>query len=318
MFRLLQGLTFLSLWLAIKAARAAVRVLPRRFIVAFSQTLADAGFYLFHGFRKRSIANLSVALGERLEGKRISEITRASLRNFFRDVAELGFAFETPPEAIRAEIALQGREHLEAALAKGKGVIALSAHIGNFFMVGTRLASEGYPVHVLVKQAGNGRLSRLLDQCRLEVGQKTIHARPRRKAFRELLQVLRLNGIAMVIADEYRSGEGVSVPFFGRPVAARRGPATLALRSGAAVVPVYLIREPSGGLRLIIEPELELVRSGEIQPDVEKNTLLFTQWLERVVRSYPEQWNWTTVRWQESSRGAPTESLRRQQKLTPP
>lgn len=307
--RLLQGPIFLGVWLAFEGGRLAVRFFPRRFIFGLSRVLADLGFYLFRRFRRRSMSNLSLALGERHDEREIGATARASLRNFFRDFAEMALVLEAPPEKIRAEIALQGREHLEAALAKGRGVIALSAHIGNFFLVGTRLAAEGFPIYVLVKQAQNGRLSKLLDQYRLEVGQKTIHARPRRQAFRRLLQVLRQNGITMVIADEYRSGEGISVPFFGRPVTARRGPATLALRSGAVVVPLYLIREPGAGLKLIIEPELELARSGEIQSDVRENTRLFTQWLERVVRSYPDQWNWTTVRWHERLR--PTANARR-------
>ncbi|MFQ5903006.1 MAG: lysophospholipid acyltransferase family protein [Candidatus Binatia bacterium] len=296
----LERLAYGGMWISLNVGRFAVRVFPRRLFLFLSEAIADLGFYLFHSFRKRSIRNLSLALGERLDAR---EIVRRSLRNFFRDFVEIGFALEASPEEIRAEIPLLGREHLEAALAKGKGAIALSAHLGNFFLVGTRLAIEGYPTYVLVNPPKNGSFRDLLVQYRLKTGQRTIHSRPQRQAFDELLRVLRQNELAVVIADEYRSGRGVYVPFFGRTVLARRGPATLALRTGAAVVPIYLIRDPSGRLTLIIEPEIELLRSGKIKTDVRENTLRITQWLERIVRSYPDQWNWMNIHWQQASLG---------------
>lgn len=296
----LERVAYGGMWLGLKVGRLAIKVFPRRFFIFFSEAAADVGFYLFHSFRKRSIRNLNLALGKRLDAR---EIVRKSLRNFFRDFVEMGFALEASPEEIRAEIPLLGREHLEAALAKGKGAIALSAHLGNFFLVGTRLAIEGYPTYVLVNPPRNGSFRELLVQYRLKVWQRTIHSRPRRQAFDELLRVLRQNELAIVIADEYRSGNGIYVPFFGRTVLARRGPATLALRTGAAVVPIYLIRDPSGRLTLMIEPEIKLFRSENVQADIKENTLRITQWLERVVRSYPDQWNWMNIHWQQASLG---------------
>ena len=293
----------LGLGCTLRTGRWAVRVLPQGLLLSLPHAVAHLGFYLFPSFRKRSVGNLSLALGEELGPREMSHVIRRSLRNFLRDFVEIGLALEASSEEIRAGIPLRGRENLEAALAKGKGVIALSAHLGNFFLVGTRLAIEGYPVHVLVNQSENGYLPQLLDRYRLEIGQRTVHARPRHQAFHELVQVLRRNELAVVIADEYRSGSGIYAPFFGRTVLARRGPATLALRTAAAVVPVYMIREPSGRLTLMIEPEMELARSGEVQSDLRENTLRLTQWLEWTVRAYPDQWNWMNVHWKESSPG---------------
>ncbi len=296
----LEGLAYVGVWLGLKVGNLAVKIFPRRLFLFLSDVAAIIGFYLFHSFRIRSIRNLRLALGKRLEPREIAGIVQKSLRNFFRAFVEIGFALEASSEEIRAEILLLGREHLEAALAKGKGAIVLSAHLGNFFLVGTRLAIEDYPTYVLVSQPQDGRLQQLLDRYRLKIGQRTIHARPRRDASRQLVQVLRRNDLALVIADEYRSGDGIYVPFFGRTVLARRGPATLALRTGAAVVPIYLIRDPSGRLTLIIEPEIKLLRSGDIKLDVRENTLRITQWLERTVRSYPDQWNWMNIHWKQA------------------
>jgi Kdo2-lipid IVA lauroyltransferase/acyltransferase len=299
MHRIVESLIYVALQTGVAAAKVVIRLVPRRLLVAVFRTMADAGFYLSRGFRERSARNLSLALGDQLNAREVSDAVRGSVRNFLRDFLELGFAVESGLDEIRAEIPAGGLEHLRAALAKGKGVIALSAHLGNFLLLGTRLAAEGYPVNVLINQPRSGKIPELRRRYRAKIGQKTIHAHPRDEAFRKLVQALRQNEIAIVIADEFRSGSGIYVPFFGRTVIARRGPATLALRTGAAVVPAYLVRDRTGELQLVIEPELELSRSGKIKADVVANTVTITRWLERTVRSYPEQWNWMTVHWKE-------------------
>jgi len=288
---LLDRLYFVGVYLVITGGIWILKLLPRRAVMRCTEIFADLGYYLFHGFRKRSAKNLSLALGTGLDRNEIHKVVRNSLRNFIRDVVEMGYACFIAPKALQQEIAVVGKENLEKALAKGNGVIALSAHLGNFFLVPMRLAIEGYPTHVLVNPPNNRYLGDYLDRLRLQADQKTIHAKPEQQAYRELLQVLRQNGLAFVIADEYRSGKGIYVPFFGRWVLARRGPATLALRTNAAVVPVYLIREPSGRLTLIVEPEIKPPKTGDIRADTAECTLLMTQWVERVVRNYPDQWN---------------------------
>ena len=85
--------------------------------------------------------------------------------------------------------------------------------------------------------------------------------------------MLRRNEIAVMITDEYRRGNGIPTAFFGRTVLARRGPATLASRTGAAVVPACLVRQPDDTLRLVIEPELELARSGKGKAEIAENIL---------------------------------------------
>ncbi len=307
MRRLVEKLALAGTWLGFKVGRIAVRIFPRRFLLYGAEALAKLGFYLFQRYRKRSIRNLTIALGDRLDPRQIAATVQGSLRNFFRDFVEIGFALEAPLEEIRAEIVLRGREHLEATLAKGKGIIILSGHLGNFFLLGTRLAIEGYPTYVLVNPPQDPSFRELLDRYRLKIRQRTIHARPRRQASSKMVQVLRGNGIVIAIADEYRSGSGVHVQFFGRTVLARRGPATLALRTGAAIVPAYLIRDPSDRLILIVEPEMDLLRSGDIKRDVRENTLRITQWVEGVVRSYPDQWNWMNIHWKQSGPGPPVE-----------
>ena len=289
-------LAYLGTWFGFKIGCAVIRVCPEA-VFRLSNGLARVGFCLFRGFRTRSIANIRIALGDRLSASEIDGVARQSLRNFLRACVEIGVAVDSSDDKIKAEIPVVGRDYLDAALAKGKGVLLLSAHLGNFFLVGCRVAVDGVPAFVLVNQPRDGRFAELMDQYRLEVRQKTIHARPRHRALRELTEVLRRNQVAVVIADEYRRGSGIEVPLFGKTVIARRGPVSLALRTGAAVVPAYMVRQADDSLRLVIEPELELERGQRNTEAIRENTIRITRWLERTVRSYPEQWNWMNLHW---------------------
>ena len=235
-------LFFGIIYLAMSVGLWIVKHGPRRLVYLFSDALADLSYYLIQRLRKRSIRNLRMALGDQLDVRAASSMVQKSMRNFFRGVLEAGHALSTLRATLKQEISVVGLEHMEKAVAKGRGVIALGAHLGNFFLVGARLALEGYPTHFLVNPPKNTKLRDLLVQFRLRTGHKTIHARPRRHASSELLRVLRQNELAVVIADEHGAKRGIRVPFFGRTVMARRGPATLALRSGAALVPVYITR----------------------------------------------------------------------------
>jgi KDO2-lipid IV(A) lauroyltransferase len=288
--------TYLSTWIGFKIGCSIAKRFPRP-VYRLSDTVASAGFFLFRSFRNRSTNNIRIALGAELNRAAVDNIARRSLRNFFRSCVEIGVAIKLSDQELRASIPVHGRENIDTALAKGKGVLVLSAHLGNFFLIGSRLALEGLPTYVLVNQPREGRFAKLMDAYRLQVRQMTIHARPRRRAQQELSEILRRNRTVVMIADEYRKGSGIEVSLFGRMVIARRGPVTLALRTGAAIVPACVIREPDDTLKLVVEPELVLDRTAKGKAQIRDNTIRITQWLERTVRAYPDQWNWTNIHW---------------------
>jgi KDO2-lipid IV(A) lauroyltransferase len=236
--------------------------------------------------------NLTLAMREEFPSleERKAIVWRA-WRNFAQGMREIACSIYSSKEEIRSTIAIQGEEHLQSALKKGKGVIALSAHLGSFTMIGVRLAAVGYPFSVVVKQPKDQRFARLLDEYRARVGAKTISARPRREAARQILKALRRNDVVLMVADEFKSA-GVEVEFLGLTALAPRGPVTLAMRAGASVVPMFVARDDQDRLTLYIWPEIDLAKTGDLQGDVASNVALFTRELETMVRSYPDQWNW--------------------------
>jgi KDO2-lipid IV(A) lauroyltransferase len=163
--------------------------------------------------------------------------------------------------------------------------------LGSFTLIGGRLAAAGYPFSVIVKQPADKRFAQLIDDYRAQLGIHTISAKPRREAAREILKALRNNRIVLIIADEFKSGD-VMVDFFQMKAPAPRGPATLALRTGAVTLPMFAVRESGESVVLTVGPAIPSEERGDIEESVLATTALYTRHIEAAIRKYPDQWNW--------------------------
>jgi lauroyl/myristoyl acyltransferase len=285
------------LYRSVEALFAAYRFLQLNLPEAVFRRLAAATLKNFVRLllpRRRIIKNITRAYGKSYSPHTKEGLARGVQDNFARSLIDCFLQLGDPARA-RRKITIEGLEHLQAALAKGNGVIALGAHIGNFVMVGTRLGMEGYTVSTLFRMPPDRRLKSLIERLTPSFYQQVIPSRPRQAAIRRIALALRRNEIVSILGDNLKSGK-VETSFFGRRVHTARGPASLALRSGAALVPMYLVRTYGGKLRLIIEPALLLIREGNVYEDVTGNTRRIVGHLETLIGRYPDQWNWLTVR----------------------
>ncbi len=249
-------------------------------------------FIVLWKYRKRMTDNVVSALGAEIHDPRQQRaLVWCAWLNFARGVLDTTAAMHLSKDEILAKVALQGEEHLKRALEAGKGVLALSGHLGSFTLIGGRLAAAGYPFSVIVKQPADERFAQLINDYRAKLGIHTISAKPRREAARELLKALRKNRIVLIIADEFKSGD-VMVDFFGVKAPAPRGPATLALRTGAVTLPMFAIREPDGSVLLEIGAPIPAQERGDIEASVAATTAVYTRHIETAIRKYPDQWNW--------------------------
>ncbi len=245
--------------------------------------------------RRRIVKNLNGAFGETYASATKEGLAKGVQLHFARNIHDclIQWLF---PKHILSLVTVKGIENLHDALKKGKGVIALGAHIGNFVMAGTRLGIDGYPFHILFRIPADKGVQSFVEQyIDSSFYLKLIPSHPRKMAVRRVLEILRRNEIVFILADNLKKGK-VPTSFFGQPVRSPRGPVSLALRSGAVVLPVNLIRNYQGGLDLIIDPEIPISRNGNVAADIVCNTRLLTVYLEDLVRRYPDQWNWLTVR----------------------
>jgi KDO2-lipid IV(A) lauroyltransferase len=240
------------------------------------------------------------ALGDSLPGEELARLRRQAYLHMGRNLVEFMRLRALSPDEVDALVRLEGEEHLRRALAAGQGVIILTAHFGNWELLGARLAQvcgRG-KFHVVAQPQRDERLTRLLDSVRQPHGVTVIS---RGAAAREVLRALRRGEAVGILLDVDMKESGILVDFLGRPASTAAGPAVFALRTGAAVVPVFALRQPDGShIGRILKP-VEIIKRGDAESDIEENTARFSEIIGDWVRAYPEQWIWLPDRWRSAA-----------------
>lgn len=244
-------------------------------------------------------------LAERSPSER-EEIRRAMFRGHGSSMAEIILL-----DRIAADIDLwvdgEGIDVMDRALAKGRGVIAITGHIGNWELLAAWFGLKGYPVSVIATPVKGEALNRENVELRLRSGVETI-ARDGPGSSKAILRTLRGGRILAILMDQDTHGQGVVVPFFDRPAFTPVGPAALAWRTGAALVGVFIHRGPDGRHRVkVVDPELP-ERAGEDAAARDawqrETTAALNRLIEAEVRTRPDEWVWWHRRWRRGSGAA--------------
>jgi KDO2-lipid IV(A) lauroyltransferase len=252
--------------------------------------------YALDGRHRRIVErNLAIAFRDRTHRER-RKIARSVFRNLGRVMAEFSFIPRLNEHNLNRYLSVEGVENFHRAHEKGKGVLFLTAHFGNWeWMAAIFPLLVGYPCHVIVRPLDIQFIDRLVEGLRTRTGNHTV---PKQKSMGRILHLLKEGKVIGVLLDQNVAWqEGVFVNFFGEPACTNIGMALLALKTGAPVLPSFNIRQKDGRYRVVIEPEIPLIRTGDKDSDVEKNTELFTRVIERYVREYPDHWFWLHQRW---------------------
>jgi KDO2-lipid IV(A) lauroyltransferase len=201
-------------------------------------------------------------------------------------------------------VAYDGFENFERALAFGKGVLFLTAHLGAWELSAFAHSLYGHPLHVVMRSLDNPYLDRMLREYRAMHGNSMLD---KDDNVRGLLAAMKAGETAGVLMDTNMTPpQGVFVDFFGIAACTASGVARIALRTAAAVVPGFTIWDSaSGRYRLRFDPALDLIRTGNDELDIVANTQLFTKVIEYYVRRYPDQWLWVHRRWKTRPSGEP-------------
>jgi KDO2-lipid IV(A) lauroyltransferase len=275
---------------------------PNNVIFSFSKH-ASSLFMRFSGRYKRKIArNLQIAFGNTTDNEKLTKIAHSLSENLGLNFAETLISSTAKKMPLLNSILIHGSEHLEKALAHGKGVLALSAHLGNFTLIGLKMAAAGYPFHMLVKDPRYPAVAEAFHMLQKGQGGNFIYVEPWEKALRQILSRLRKNEIVCILADEKKSKTGVLVDFFGHPAPTAPGPAVLALRTGAPLVPIFIVRRDDGLQHIYIEPQLELCLNGDRSLYIPAVVSAYTKVIEYYIRMYPDQWFWINNRWKKKIR----------------
>jgi len=276
-------------------------LMPRPLARPAAQAFAWCGFHLARRQRRAGMRNLELAFPEKSEHERL-QILRGCFQNIGRLLVEFSHFPELTRENIAKYVDVDGFEHYAEAVRRGRGVIYLTGHLGAWELGSFSQSIFGYPLKFVVRPIANSRVEELISHYRTLGGNAPIH---RRSAGREILQALRRNEAVGILFDQNTTrAEGVFADFFGIPAATTPAIATFALRTGAAVVPAFLIWDAHlKKQRLTFAPAVELVETGDKARDIVENTKKFNQVLECYVRKYPDQWLWIHRRWKTRPEG---------------
>src|SRR5215831_20510532 len=238
--------------------------------------------------------NLEIAFPSLTHEERLRRL-RGSFANLGRLLGVFSH-FERDSAAITEQLVVDGIEHLRAALADGRGVILFTGHVGAWELSSFGLSLTGHPLSFLVRKIDNPRIEALIDRIRMSHGNRTID---KRSAAREMLEILRRGGMLGILVDlNTLDREAIFVDFFGVPASTTFIVAKLALRTGAAVLPVFAPWDDDHKrFRLKIDAPLPIERTGDEAADVRRLTQQYTRAVEEYVRRYPDQWLWIHRRW---------------------
>jgi KDO2-lipid IV(A) lauroyltransferase len=269
--------------------------LPRWLLFALGAAVASVAWWL--GIRRRVVLdNLALAFPDRSEAERMA-IARATYRWLGRLLAETWHTPSLPPSAMDRIFRPEGWEHMDAARARGKGVILCTAHMGNFEMVAAGLAMRGFPLTIVTRRMGRNFASDLIRNLRARSGVDELVA-TRGQTLQVALRALKEGRVLGYVIDQNQPAKRAVFPtFFGVPAATSPTPAILALRTGAPVIFAVTIPEPDGNHRVFVEGPLDMPRTGNRDRDVLAFMQDLNDRLERRVRQCPEAWYWLHRRW---------------------
>jgi len=275
--------------------------LPRSAAYPAAEMVAALGFRLARRQRLAGLRNLQMAMPSLND-----EQQRAILRGTFSNLGRLLVEFSHFPELTKDNIAdlvtYEGLENYRNAVSRGKGVIFLTAHFGAWELSCFAHSLYGYPMKFVVREIDNPKVEQLIESYRGLAGNTPIE---KRNASRDILKALRNNETIGILVDQNTTrDEGIFVDFFGIPAATTTAVATLALRTGAAVVPGFLVWEAKTRKhRLCLEAPLDLINTGDPTRDIMENTRAFNLLLEHRIRQHPDQWLWIHRRWKTRPEG---------------
>ncbi len=275
----------------------AFRAIPPKTIVFVARILGTMTFYVVKKYRKRVLGNLSFAFEGEKSREEIARLAKEVFFNFTLTPFETILTVAAPPGRFVKKIKIEGREYLDAATAKGNGVIALGSHLGAFTTLGKRLAIEGYPFNLIVKEGSFPKLWKRLEDHQRSWGQKPFFRKPVTTSIKKCLNCLHRNEILYLIADEQQILGGLPVPFFGKIAYTPPGPAIFSLKTGAPILPMFVAREKGIPHTLVIGRPIEIERTMDEKKDIELLTAKFTRSIEDSIRHYPGQWPWLNRRW---------------------
>jgi Kdo2-lipid IVA lauroyltransferase/acyltransferase len=289
----------------VRLATFTLRILPRTLGAATINILAIGAYYLDSRHRHIAHVNLKIAFPDLSQSAR-NRIALKSFQNTAMNLLEISRLPGLTPGNISSLVTYDsefGLNNYRTAYAKGKGILYLTGHFSAWELLPAAHALHGYPLSFITRPLDNVFLDRYMRRLRETKGNRVI---TKKNSARHILKSLKSKGTAGILIDQNTSlQEGLFIDFFGIPAATTTGMAFLALHTDAPVLPGFLTPTRSGRYTIKFLPPIEIVRTGNMQRDLEAGTRKFNEILEQIIREQPESWLWGHKRWKYQPPGNP-------------
>jgi KDO2-lipid IV(A) lauroyltransferase len=284
----------LEYWLVVAVARTLGRV-PRGLARLLAGMLAFSVYWGFGRLRRVGVRNLELALPE-LSAEERTRILRSVYVHLGWQLVEFCRMTRYTRENTRNWIRIEGLEHYLAAQARGKGVLVVTGHLGAWELSSFYHSLMGYPMGMVIRRLDNRRLDEYVNGIRCLHGNTVLH---KDDFGRGLLTAMHAGQTVGILMDTNMTPpQGAFVKFFGRDACTATGLAHVARKTGAAVLPGFMLWEPAERKYVLhFGPEIEIPHTDDAQGDILAGTQLCTQAIESWIRRYPDQWLWIHRRW---------------------
>jgi Kdo2-lipid IVA lauroyltransferase/acyltransferase len=280
----------------IKFFLTCLSVIPRTVMSRLAVPVGRLWYQIDRRHRKVATENMKGAFDKEKSESEIAQLVRANFIQLARVALEIPSLLKFRTENAADYVTLSGQEHIEEAKSRKKGILCLTAHLGNWELMAIAAPIVAkLPLGVVARTLDFKPLDRLLTEIRTRTGNQVIN----KKKGGDLIGRMLKEGEAVgILLDQNTSYiEGVYVPFFGITACTNKGLAMFALRYHATVLPAFNIREKDGRYRIIIGEPIQLIKTGNIRKDILLNTQLFNAIMERYIRMAPDNWLWVHRRW---------------------
>jgi KDO2-lipid IV(A) lauroyltransferase len=268
--------------------------ISHRHIARLGKALGGAAYLLDVPHRRIVRRNLRFAYPD-WSREQVRYISRRVFQNLGISFLEIFQTATLSREQVLDRVRVVGEENLQHALKSKNGLVVISAHLGSW-ETGLMFFC-GYvqkPILGVVKKIRFAPLNRWVTRMRSRFGIEIVE---KKGAMPEMRRMLRQGGVIGLLVDQSRRSEGVEVKFFGHKVTTTPAAAFLAIRCKSPVLPIFCVRDDRGRLTVVAKPLLEMKRTGDLRYDVQANTQMITDIVEKAVRQYPDQWFWGHKRW---------------------
>ena len=283
---------------ALRFLERIMKIMPRWFIDLFMGCVFPIVFLNIKGLRQICIRNLKLVYGSSKDKKKYELLTKQYIKSIGDAMMDLLYYVDRPDELSKI-VHFEDEDNLKKTLELGRGVIAVSAHLGNFPLMFVALVQKGYKVNVVIRNMRDENFGKFIFHLCDKWGIKMIQISPGKQFLRESLGALKRNELLFFLLDEVVANEnGVKVKFFNRDVVRAKGPILFFERTSSPILPMFIVKDEKNHFRIFIEQPFEIIKGINPWENMVKNIAGLTKIIEYFVNRYPFQWGgWFNKRW---------------------